>query len=337
MKNILISILLIGSYHINAQDWNLVWSDEFNYSGLPDTTKWVNEVGFIRNNELQYYTYRRLENSKVENGTLLIIGRKESYNGANYTSASLTTDGKYAWAYGKIEARIKLPDGQGMWPAFWLLGENIHQVGWPKCGEVDIMEHINNENMNHGTMHWDNNGHVSYGGTIDCDVQQYHIYSIEWDDQTIAWLLDGNKYLEGNIKDSINNTGAFHHPFYMILNLAIGGSWPGSPDSTTSFPDTMFVDYVRVYQKSTNTNAEILDVNDIKIFPIPAKDFVTIEIPQLKRKSSVTITDLFGKEILTRQINGKNIQIKLGGLSNGVYILKYSNEFTNLTKKIVKN
>lgn len=128
----------------NAQSWKLVWSDEFDISGLPDASKWGNEVGFIRNTELQYYTSGRLENSVVNDGKLLIIGRKESYQSANYTSASLTTDGKHSWTYGKIDARIKLPKGQGMWPAFWMLGQNIHQIGWPKCGEIDIMEHINN-------------------------------------------------------------------------------------------------------------------------------------------------------------------------------------------------
>jgi beta-glucanase (GH16 family) len=337
MKYIIIFISLISFPQIKAQDWNLVWSDEFNYFGLPDTTQWTNEVGFLRNNELQYYTHRRLENNIVENGTLLIIGKKELYNGADYTSASLTTDGKYSWKYGKIEARIKLPNGQGMWPAFWLLGQNIHQVGWPKCGEIDIMEHINNENMNHGTMHWDINGHVSYGGIVDCDMQQYHIYSLEWDEQSISWLLDGSKYWEGNIKDSINSTEEFHNPFYIILNLAIGGSWPGSPDATTSFPDTMRVDYVRVYQKSINTIATIFNEVSIKIFPNPTKDILTIEMPQLYRKNIITIGDLYGKEIITRQINDKNSQICLEGLTNGVYILKYTNEMFNLTKKFIKN
>jgi beta-glucanase (GH16 family) len=337
MKYIITLILLISFSQIKAQDWNLVWSDEFNYTGLPDTTKWINEIGFLRNNELQYYTYRRLENSKVEDGALLIIGKKELFNGADYTSASLTTDGKHSWKYGKIEARIKLPNGQGMWPAFWLLGQNIYQVGWPKCGEIDIMEHINNENMNHGTMHWDINGHVSFGGIVDCDMQQYHIYSIEWDEQSISWLLDGNKYWEGNIKDNINSTEAFHNPFYIILNLAIGGSWPGSPDATTSFPDTMRVDYVRVYQKSINTIATKYNKDNIKIFPNPTKDNLTIEMPQLYRKNFITITDIYGKDIITRHLYDMNSQICLEGLSNGVYILKYTNEMFNLTKKFIKN
>jgi len=231
-----------------SQNWTIVWSDEFNYSGLPDTSKWGNEVGFIRNNELQYYTKQRLDNSRVENGNLMIIGKKESYKTANYTSASLVTNGKQSWTYGKIEARIKLPVGQGIWPAFWMLGQNIDQVGWPRCGEIDIMEHINNEDILHGTLHWYNEKHVSSGGTTPCDVTQYHIYSVEWDKEAITWFLDGIKYWQVNIKDSIDSTTEFHKPHYIILNLAIGGSWPKNPDATTSFPDTMFVDYVRVSQ-----------------------------------------------------------------------------------------
>ncbi|MBE3085262.1 MAG: glycoside hydrolase family 16 protein [Bacteroidetes bacterium] len=248
---IFILILLSCSEQKNEPDWSLVWSDEFNYTGLPDTSKWGNEVGFIRNNELQYYTKQRLDNSKVENGNLLIIGKKESYINANYTSASLVTDRKHSWTYGKIDARIKLPKGQGMWPAFWMLGQNIHQVGWPKCGEIDIMEHINNEDLLHGTLHWYNEKHVSSGGTTPCDVTQYHNYTVEWDKEAVKCFLDGNKYWEVSIKDSINSTAEFHKPHYIILNLAIGGNWPKNPDATTLFPDTMYVDYVRVYQNVT--------------------------------------------------------------------------------------
>jgi len=241
-------MLLSCIIQAKAQNWKLVWSDEFNYNGLPDTLKWGNEVGFIRNNELQYYAKQRLENSRVVNGNLLIIGRKESYKNANYTSASLVTEGKNSWTYGKVEARMKLPKGKGMWPAFWMLGQNINAVGWPKCGEIDIMEHINNEDLLHGTLHWFNQKHVSSGGTTPCDVTKYHNYSIEWDKETIKLLLDGKKYWELNIKDGINSTEGFHKPQYIILNLAIGGDWPKNPDQTTVFPDTMYVDYVRVYQ-----------------------------------------------------------------------------------------
>ena len=249
MKRILIILLLLTCIlQVRAQNWKLVWSDEFNYNGLPDSAKWGNEVGFVRNNELQYYTKQRIENSRVVGGNLLIIGKKEAYKNANYTSASLVTDRKASWAFGKVEARIKLPKGQGMWPAFWMLGQNIHSVGWPECGEIDIMEHINNEDLLHGTLHWFNEKHVSSGGTTPCDVTKFHNYSIEWDKESVKLMLDGKKYWEVNIKDGINSTEEFHKPHYIILNLAIGGDWPKNPDATTAFPDTMYVDYVRVYQ-----------------------------------------------------------------------------------------
>jgi len=249
MRKILALLLLLVTVQMQSQSWKLVWSDEFNYTGLPDSTKWVHEVGTIRNSELQYYTFKRLENSKVEHGNLMIIGRKEEYEGAKYTSARLITDGKFTCKYGKIVARIKLPSGQGIWPAFWLLGQSIKELGSPKCGEIDILEHINNEKIIHSTMHWDNNGLFSSGGTVRCDVNLFHTYSIEWNEKRIKWLLDGKKYLEGNIIHDQNNTDEFQKPFYIILNVAIGGSWPGNPDNTTLFPDTMKIDYVRVYQK----------------------------------------------------------------------------------------
>lgn len=250
MKKNKVLILLFVAIQIHAQPWKMVWSDEFNYEGLPDSTKWVHETGNIRNSELEYYTNRRSENSTVEKGNLLIIGRKEKYEGSDYTSARLTTDGKYSLKYGKIEARIQLPVGKGIWPAFWLLGQNIKEVGSPKCGEIDILEHVNTENKIHCTMHWDNDGLVSFGDTKTCDVRKFHRYGVEWNEDKIKWYLDGRKYFEGKIKKEKSNTDEFQNPFYIILNMAIGGSWPGNPDSTTIFPDTMRVDYVRVYQKT---------------------------------------------------------------------------------------
>lgn len=250
MKWIMVLFCLVAcAGQKKEQGWNLIWSDEFNYKGLPDTIKWENDVGYIANNEKQYYTKRRLENSIVGDGNLMIIGRKEAVDTFNYTSARLVTDGRFSCTYGKVEARIKLPEGQGLWPAFWMLGQNIREVDWPACGEIDIMEHINNEDLLYGTLHWDNGGHVSSGGKTACDVTQYHNYSVEWDKDVITWFLDGKKYWEVNIKDGVNSTEEFHKPHYMILNLAIGGDWPKNPDFTTSFPDTMFVDYVRVYQQ----------------------------------------------------------------------------------------
>ena len=232
---------------LNAQ--TLIWSDEFNYNGLPDTSKWGNEIGYIRNNELQYYTSRK-ENHIVRNGCLEIIALKEAYKGSDYTSASINTKGKASWKYGRIEARMKFSKGQGIWPAFWMLGTNINEVGWPKCGEIDIMEHINIDEFTFGTLHWandKNHSHVQNQGFSNVDVTEFHTYSISWNADSIAWYIDDNHFHTVTISDGINGTEEIHKPHYILFNLAIGGDWPGSPDSTTIFPAKLFVDYVRVY------------------------------------------------------------------------------------------
>lgn len=232
---------------LNAQ--TLIWSDEFNYNGLPDTSKWGNELGYIRNNELQYYTDRK-ENQIVRNGYLEIIALKEACKGYTYTSASINTLGKASWKYGRIEARMKFSKGQGIWPAFWTLGKNINDVGWPKCGEIDIMEHINNEEFTYGTLHWaneENHSHIQNQGFGKVDVTEFHTYAINWNSDSITWYIDGNQFHKVIIANGINGTEEIHKPHYILLNLAIGGDWPKSPDSTTVFPSKLIVDYVRVY------------------------------------------------------------------------------------------
>lgn len=263
-KNILklgVSILSIGALlstliiPVNAApSWKLIWSDEFDASSI-NKSNWTYDIGGSGwgNNELEYYT-NRSENSRIEGGNLVIEARKEAYGGMNYTSARMKTQALQTFTYGKVEARMKLPAGQGIWPAFWMLGSNIVDVSWPKCGEIDIMEHINNEAVSHGTIHWDLDGHQYYGGpTPNIDVTQYHTYGIEWDDKAIKWFIDGTKYWEANIENNINGTDEFHKPFFVILNLAVGGQWPGNPDGSTIFPAKMYVDYVRVYQQDAGT------------------------------------------------------------------------------------
>ncbi|MBB3111656.1 beta-glucanase (GH16 family) [Paenibacillus phyllosphaerae] len=231
--------------------YNLVWSDEFNGTSI-DANNWSFETGTGSggwgNNELEYYT-NRAENARIENGNLVIEARKESYGGMNYTSARLKTQGKKSFKYGRIEARIKMPVGQGLWPAFWTLGSDINTVGWPKSGEIDIMEHVNSEGNTHGYIHWDVNGHATYGGASHAvDVTQYHVYSIEWTPSAIKWFIDGVQFREANIANNVNSTEEFHKEHFLLLNMAVGGNWPGSPNSATPFPAKMYVDYVRVYQ-----------------------------------------------------------------------------------------
>ena len=177
----------------------LVWSDEFNGSSL-DTSKWGYEIGTGAsgwgNNELQYYT-NRTDNAYVSGGALHIRAKRESYGGKNYTSARLNTNGKFTFKYGYVEARLALPSSQGIWPAFWMLGANIGSVGWPACGEIDIMEAINAENRTYATCHWDCNGHSDYGkNTGNFDITQYHTYGLQWDSQYIRMFVDGNKIYE---------------------------------------------------------------------------------------------------------------------------------------------
>ena len=229
----------------------LIWSDEFNGSSL-NTSKWNYETGGggWGNNELQYYTNRK-DNAYVSGGALHIRAKKESYGGKNYTSARLNTNGKFTFTYGYVEARIALPSSQGIWPAFWMLGANIGSVGWPKCGEIDIMEAINAENKTYATCHWDQNGHSEYGLSSGYfDITQYHKYAVQWDNQYIKMFVDGNKIYEMYIGNNAGGTEELHRPFYLLFNVAVGGNWPGFSINDSAFPQEMKVDYVRVYQEN---------------------------------------------------------------------------------------
>lgn len=237
----------------------LVWSDEFNGSSV-DTSKWSYETGTGSwgwgNNEQQYYT-NRTDNAYVSGGALHIRAKRESYGGMNYTSARLITNGKFTFTYGYVEARMALPACQGIWPAFWMLGANINSVGWPSCGEIDIMEAVNAEYKTYGTCHWNANGHAEYGrNTSNFDITQYHTYGMQWDSQYIRMFVDGNKYYEIYIGNNAGDTEEFHRPFYLLLNVAVGGQWPGYSIDNNAFPQEMKVDYVRVYQeKPSNTGS----------------------------------------------------------------------------------
>jgi beta-glucanase (GH16 family) len=229
----------------------LLWSDEFNGTSV-NTANWNIDVGNPNvNNEKEYY---QAANATVSGGFLTITARKQSVGGQPYTSAKLTTAGKYQPTSGRIEASIKLPAVQGTWPAFWMLGANIGSVGWPQCGEIDIMEQTNTSNTILGTMHWNSNGHVQYGGSTTTTPTAFHTYAVEWDANSIRWYVDNTLYVTGNIANNINNTGAFHNPFFIILNLAIGGDLPGNTINDAALPCNMVVDYVRVYDLSGTRN-----------------------------------------------------------------------------------
>ena len=229
-----------------GKPYKLIWSDEFNGTSV-DTTKWTFETGNpVGNNEKEYY---QAANATVANGNLMISAKLQTVNGFPYTSARMNTLNKFSAKFGLIQARIKLPLGAGLWPAFWSMGANINTVSWPQCGEMDIMEHVNSSPTIYGTMHWNVNGHVQYGLTTDIgNLDDYHLYAIEWDANSIKWYVDNTLYCTGNIQNNINNTGVFQLPFFLLLNMAVAGDFPGQTVDESKLPASMYVDYVRVYK-----------------------------------------------------------------------------------------
>src|SRR5437870_7316100 len=250
----------------NPAVWNLVWRDEFDgpAGSAVDSSKWSFDIGGNGwgNNELESYT-SRTANAHLEGGLLVIKALKEAFTGPDgitrdYTSARLLTKNKFSQAYGRFEARIKIPYGQGLWPAFWLLGDNIDTAHWPNCGEIDIMENIGKEpSIVHGTFHgpgYSGGSGVSAAYTLSNGRKfsdDFHTFALEWEPNVIRFYVDGFLYKARTPADLPAGTSwVFDHPFFMILNVAVGGGWPGNPDATTVFPQRMLVDYVRVYQRA---------------------------------------------------------------------------------------
>jgi len=236
--------------------YNLAWADEFSGDAL-DLSSWGFDVGNGSggwgNNESQYYT-SGTANCVVSNGKLTITAKKESQGGYNYTSARILTKGKREFQYGRIDIRARLPKGQGIWPALWMLGSNFSSVGWPKCGELDIMELVGHQpNRVHGTAHFGNQPPstqrtASYGLSKGTFSDAYHVFTLKWENNLVEWYVDDVKFHSMTPA----NTGGiypFNQKFFFIFNVAVGGNWPGYPDVTTVFPQQMDVDYVRVFQK----------------------------------------------------------------------------------------
>lgn len=266
------------AYASNPAVWTLVWSDEFDgpNGSAVDSSKWSFDVGGNGwgNNELETYT-SRTANSDLESGRLAIKALKETLTGAdnitrNYTSARLLTKNKFTQAYGRFEARIKIPYGQGLWPAFWMLGDNIDTAHWPNCGEIDIMENIGKEpSIVHGTFHgpgYSGGSGVSAAYTLPSAQKfsdDFHTFAVEWEPNVMRFYVDGLLYKTRTPADLPTGTSwVFDHPFFIILNVAVGGGWPGNPDASTVFPQQMLVDYVRVYQRSAPSNVPVLFTDD---------------------------------------------------------------------------
>lgn len=238
-------------------EWGLVWSDEFDGPAgqSPDAAKWSFDIGTDWGNDQLEYDTNRPENVSLDgNGNLAIIARQESYEGRNYTSGRIKTAGLFAREGGRFEARIRLPVGQGLWPAFWSLGADFGSVGWPECGEIDIMEYRGQEpNIVHGSLHGPGySGGAALTGSFtrsgDGFDADFHVFTIDWEEDAITWFVDGIPYQTFTPSSlSGGRRWVFDHPFFIILNLAVGGNYVGPPNSSTVFPQTMLVDWVRVY------------------------------------------------------------------------------------------
>jgi beta-glucanase (GH16 family) len=266
---VLLYSLLCTVASANPRAWILTWSDEFDGpTGSPASSKWSFDIGGggWGNKELQTYT-NRLANAELQDGVLVIKAINETYTGPDkilrqYTSARLLTKKKFAQTYGRFEARIKVPYGQGIWPAFWMLGNNIDVAGWPNCGEIDIMEHIGKEPSTvYGTLHGPGySGAKGISSSFSLPPSQvfsddYHTFAVEWEPSVMRFYVDGTHYKTRTPADlPAGKAWVFNRPFFLILNVAVGGSWPGNPDATTVFPQQMRVDYVRVYRRRSSSN-----------------------------------------------------------------------------------
>lgn len=240
----------------DASKWKLEWSDEFNRGPAPDSRNWTYEKGYIRNGEAQYYTVDRRENARIEDGKLVIEARKDNWNGNKITSASLTTSGKHEFLYGRIEARAKVPTGRGTWPAIWTLGTNIGKVGWPRCGEIDILENVGFDPKRvHANIHVHDYNHTKgtgKGNNIDGGEPwtKFNVYAVEWYPDRMEFFFNDTRYFVFRKEAGAGeDKWPFDKPQYLIMNLAIGGGWGGQKGIDESlFPHRYEIDYVRFYK-----------------------------------------------------------------------------------------
>lgn len=309
-----------------ADEYEVVWEDNFDGNSL-DRSIWnVEQNGDGGGNqELQYYR-DSTDNIQVSDGTLKIKGLRQSYGGKNYTSGRINTRGKAEFRYGKIEARIKLPSFTGAWPAFWMLGGNYSSIGWPRCGEIDIMEAINTEKFTHGALHWfGESGQSDSGGDsqkivpADFDRTQWHVYGITWDEKKMDFTVDGQVFFSDSITDGYK--GEFRKEQFIILNLAIGGQWPGFSIDNNAFPATMEVDYVRVSQKKSDKN-------------IITGTGVTEQRPNLIPEETVTRNVLEGKGNWSLYFN--NAVVQGTGKSNGSKGFEADIGYLGITSKAIR-
>ncbi len=328
---------------------NLVWADEFNGTSI-DTSKWNFAAGNGNNgwgnNELQFYS-TNTTNANVNNGNLEITARQETIGGYNYTSARLHTRAKGDFTYGRIEASIKAPQGQGIWPAFWMFPTDEVYGGWPSSGEIDIMELIgSNPDRIHGTTHFGPSpgaGHFMDGDHYDLPgaatyADDFHVFAVEWEPNEIRWYMDSILYHSLSPWELSPCEWPFDQDMHIILNVAVGGNWPGNPDGSTQFPQTMSVEYVRVYGTGPVANAESVDLEqEVMVYPNPSEGKFNINFrgegsPMLNFK----VYDINGRIVLADELPSTGGTIELTGNGAGVYFLHLETMGGTVVKKLVK-
>lgn len=348
--SIIVLLLVSAMAHAQDDEWVLIWSDEFDYEGVPDPEKWDYDIGGHGwgNNELQYYTERE-DNARVEEGKLIITAQLESYEGNRYTSARIVSRDRGDWRYGRFEVRAKLPRGTGTWPAIWMLPTDWEYGGWPTSGEIDIMEHVGYDlGKVHGTVHTDAYNHqlnTQRGGSWQdaTVVDEFKTYIIEWTPESIIWWVDDRRYYTFNNERKSFREWPFDKRFHFLLNIAIGGSWGGVEGVDDSiFPQTMEIEYVRVY-----ATEEILSLQDEewptewKVYPNPTTEGIwQIHAPGLDtHDSKLMLTDMLGKEIPVRvsPLQGDLYQIQAEELVPGIYQLLIHDGATRMSYRVVNH
>jgi len=342
-----------------AQNYQLAWADEFNDAAV-DTSKWEFMIGDGTryglpsgwgNNELQYYTQ---ENARVEDGFLVITAMEQQYQGHDYTSTRIRSKGNGDWKYGKFEIRAKMPIGQGLWPAIWMLPTEEVYGGWAASGEIDIMEYLGDDSATvHGTLHyggsWPDNTHSGSSFTLEKGSfhREFHTFTLIWKEGEIQWLVDGEHYQTQS--DWWSSGGEFPAPFdrkfHLLINLAVGGNWPGNPDNTTKFPQELIVDYVRVYKRTTDFHGRNewvpsrYSLHQNYPNPFNGNTIISYELP---KSSGVTLAlynltgELIDVLVEDQQAPGlHSVRLNTSGLSSGVYIYRLDAGQRQLHRKLV--
>lgn len=353
MKHNLAAVFLLTLFVMTsaakADEWQLVWSDEFDGDAL-DMNKWSYQLGDGSadgltgwgNNEAEYY---QEGNAVVKDGFLSLIAKEEKVKGYKYTSARLRTKGKGDWTYCRVEIRAKMPIGQGLWPALWMYPSESVYGGWAASGEIDMVEYLGHEpNKVHGTLHfggkWPQNQHKGKSYTLKSGDfhSDFHLFAFEWEEGEMRWTVDGTLYQTQGKGDWWSSGGDFPAPFdqdfYLIMNLAVGGNWPGYPDATTQFPQELVIDYVRVYQRATDVqgrrdavpNGYSLEQNSPN--PFNPSTSIAFTLPETQ-EASLDIFDVQGRKIksLVHDVlpaGNHAAAFDASGLSSGIYLYRLS-------------